>query len=181
VVRRIALATAALVLLVAGAWAALLWLRPATDADRYAVVDGDTLAMWPQHCLLSEIGIGCLSERLRLYGVDAFESTQTCRDAKGTLWRCGAVATERLRELVAQPDFACHVDPEFVDRHAREFAACTAGDHDVGALLVSEGLAFAYGRGAQYLAVESEAKARARGAWAGSFVRPQFFRQGATE
>jgi len=181
VVRRIVLGAAGLVLLLAVAWAALLWLRPTDNADRYAVVDGDTLALWPQHCLLSRVGIGCLSERLRLYGVDAFESTQTCRDAKGTLWRCGAVATERLRQLVAQPDFACHVDPEFVDRHAREFAVCTSGDRDVGALLVSEGLAFAYGRGAQYLAIESEAKARARGAWAGSFVRPQFFRQGATE
>lgn len=179
--RRIALGAAALVLLVAAAWAAALWLRPAAHADRYAVVDGDTLALWPQRCLLSRFGIGCLGERLRLYGVDAFESTQTCRDAKGTLWRCGAVATERLRQLVTQADFACHVDPEFVDRHAREFAACTAGGRDVGALLVSEGLAFAYGRGAQYLAVESEAKERARGAWAGRFVRPQFFRQGATE
>ena len=180
-VRRIAFGTAALLLLLVVAWAALLWLWPPAHADRYAVVDGDTLALWPQHCLLSQIGVGCLSERLRLYGVDAFESTQTCRDAKGTLWRCGAVATERLRQLVAQPDFACHVDPEFVDRHAREFAVCTAGDRDVGALLVSEGLAFAYGRGVQYLAIEGEAKARARGAWAGSFVRPQFFRQGATE
>jgi endonuclease YncB( thermonuclease family) len=179
--RRIALGAAGLVLLLAVAWATLLWLRPAAPGDRYAVVDGDTLALWPQYCLLSKLGIGCIGERLRLYGVDAFERTQTCRDAKGTVWRCGAVATERLRQLVAQADFACHVDPEFVDRHAREFAACTAGDRDVGALLVSEGLAFAYGRGAQYLAVESEAKERARGAWAGQFVRPQFFRQGATE
>jgi endonuclease YncB( thermonuclease family) len=179
--RRIALGAGGLVLLLAVAWAAAHWLRPAAQADRYAVVDGDTLALWPQHCLLSKLGIGCIGERLRLYGVDAFESTQTCRDATGTVWRCGAVATERLRQLVAQADFACHVDPEFVDRHAREFAACTAGNRDVGALLVSEGLAFAYGRGAQYLAVESEAKERARGAWAGQFVRPQFFRQGATE
>ena len=179
--RRIAIGTGALLMLVVVAWVALLWLRPPGHADRYAVVDGDTLALWPQHCLLSQIGVGCLGERLRLYGVDAFESTQTCRDAKGTLWRCGAVATERLRQLVRQPDVACHGDPEFVDRHAREFAACTTGGRDVGALLVSEGLAFAYGRGAQYLAVESEAKARARGAWAGTFVRPQFFRQGATE
>lgn len=181
VTRRIAIGAAAIVLLLAVTWAAALWLRPAAHADRYAVVDGDTLALWPRHCLLSRLGVGCLGERLRLYGVDAFERRQTCRDAKGTLWRCGAVATERLRQLVAQPDFACHVDPEFVDRHAREFAACTTGGRDVGALLVSEGLAFAYGRGAQYLAVEADAKARARGAWAGQFVRPQFFRQGATE
>src|SRR5580700_11006621 len=117
--RRIAIGVTALLLLLAAAWAAALWLRPADSADRYAVVDGDTLALWPRHCLLSRLGIGCLGQRLRLYGVDAFESTQTCRDAKGTLWHCGAVATERLRQLVTQADFACHVDPEFVDRHAR--------------------------------------------------------------
>ncbi|HEX7969827.1 MAG TPA: thermonuclease family protein [Stellaceae bacterium] len=178
---RLSIAVAAALLLVGAAWATLAWLKPAGAGDRYSVVEGDTLAWRPEHCLLSRFGIACVSQRLRLYGVDAFEGTQTCRDAKGAVWPCGAVATERLRQLVAGPDFSCHVDPEFVDRHAREFAACTAGGRDVGALLVSEGLAFAYGRGAQYLTIEAEAKQRRRGAWAGSFVRPQFFRQGAVE
>src|SRR5258708_17453381 len=178
---RIAVGVTALMLLLAAGGAAALWLRPAAHADRYAVGDGDTLALWPRHCLLSRLGIGCLGQRLRLYGVDAFESTQTCRDAKGTLWHCGAVATARLRQLVTQADFACHVDPEFVDRLARQFAPCTAGAPHAGTPLVSEGLAFAYGRGAPYLAVEGDAKESGRGAWAGRFVRPQFFRQGATE
>ena len=168
-------------LVMAVGWATAAWLRPGDAAERYSVVDGDTLAWRPQHCFLAHFAIACMSQPLRLYGVDAFESKQTCRDPQGGEWPCGAVATERLRKLVKEPDFACHVDPEFVDRHAREFAACTAGGRDVGAMLVSEGLAFAYGRGLQYLAVEAEAKAAHRGAWAGSFVRPQFFRQGADE
>ncbi len=179
--RRVPIAIAAALVLVGTAWAALAWLRPAVSADGYSVVDGDTLAWRPTDCLLSRLGIACISQRLRLYGVDAFEKTQTCRDAKGVPWPCGAVATERLRQLVAKPGFSCHVDPEFVDRHAREFAACSSDGQDVGAMLVSEGLAFAYGRGAQYLANEAEAKQARRGAWAGSFVRPQFFRQGAVE
>src|SRR5260221_12309041 len=156
--RRIAVGVTALMLLLAAAWAAALWLRPAAHADRYAVVDGDTLALWPRHCLLSRLGIGCLGQRLRLYGVDAFESTQTCRDAKGTLWHCGAVATARLRQLVTQADFACPVDPEFVDRHAREFADCTAGRRDVSALLDSESRAFLDSRATHYLAAEGDAK-----------------------
>src|SRR5258708_27407941 len=122
---RIAVGVTALMLLLAAGGAAALWWRRAAHADRYAVVDGDTLALWPRYCLLSRLGIGCLGQRLRLYGVDPFESTQTCRDAKGTLWRCGAVATARLRQLATQADFACHVHPEFVDRHAREFPAST--------------------------------------------------------
>ncbi len=179
--RRLSIAVAAALLVIGAAWATLAWLTPAGSAEGYGVVDGDTLEWRPADCLLSRLGIACLSQRLRLYGVDAFESTQTCRDAKGVIWPCGAVATERLRQLVAAPGFSCHVDQEFVDRHAREFAACNSGDRDVGAILVSEGLAFAYGRGAQYLPIETEAKAGKRGAWAGSFVRPQFFRQGAVE
>jgi endonuclease YncB( thermonuclease family) len=168
-------------LLAAVAGGAFLVLGPPAAADRYIVVDGDTLEMVPRHCFFSLFHLGCPAHRLRLYGVDAFESKQNCRTADGKLWACGAAATERLRQLVRSPDFGCHVDPEFRDRHAREFSVCTARGQDVGALLIKEGIAFAYGRGAQYLPLELEAKRERRGAWAGDFVRPQYFRQGARE
>ena len=171
-------AAAIVVVLAAGiALAAARWLWPAPPNDAYSVVDGDTLAYRPQQCLLADLGIACLDQRLRLYGVDAFESRQTCRDSKDKVWPCGAVATARLKQLVARGDFTCSVDHEFLDRHAREFAVCTVGGEDVGAILVSEGLAFEYGRGSQYLPIEAEAKKERRGAWAGSFVRPQYFRE----
>ena len=165
--------------LVLALWGVGHWLRPANDPDHYSVVDGDTLAWRPPNCMLSMVGIACLGQRLRLYGVDAFESTQHCRDAQGKLWPCGEVAMRRLQKLVETPDFGCRVDRDVIDRHSREFAVCTARGEDVGALLVREGLAFAYGRGAQYLGDEADAKEHRRGAWAGTFVRPQFFRQGA--
>ena len=179
--RRLIRTAVALALVIVVAWGAMRWYRPANDPDRYSVVDGDTLAWRPPQCLMSMIGIACIGQRLRLYGVDAFEAKQTCRDAKGVAWACGGVATTRLRELIAGGDFGCHVDREFVDRHAREFAVCTAHGEDVGAILVREGLAFSYGRGAQYVAYETEAKAERRGAWGGSFVRPQYFREGAAD
>jgi endonuclease YncB( thermonuclease family) len=179
--RRAAMAALVLLLLLVASWGGLRWFRPAADPDRYSVVDGDTLAWRPPNCWLSSLGIACLGQRLRLYGVDAFEGKQNCRDGNGTLWHCGAVATARLRELVESADFDCRVDHEFIDRHAREFAVCTVRGEDVGAILVREGLAFPYGRGAQYLSFEAEAKQQRRGAWAGSFVRPQYFREGAVE
>lgn len=148
-------------------------------ASRYAVYDGDTLEVVPGQCLLAHFHLRCPTQRLRLRGVDAFERAQTCRDARGGIWYCGAIATGRLGQLVAMPGFACVVDDEFVDRHAREFALCSVGNLDVGGVLVSEGLAFAYGRRTRYIAIEAEAKAEHRGAWAGSFVRPQYFRSGA--
>ena len=179
--RTLLLAAAIIAPLLVLIWGLAAWERPASAATRYHVVDGDTLEWTPPDCLLSMGGIACLGQRLRLYGVDAFESKQTCRDRQGVLWQCGAVATDRLRELVAKPEFACNVDHEFVDRHAREFAVCTVAGKDVGAILVREGLAFAYGRGSQYLPIEAEAKREQRGAWAGEFVRPQYFREGAND
>ena len=177
--RRLVSGALVAVVLVASAWGVARWRWPAAAADRYSVIDGDTLELHPRQCFLSTLGIGCLGQRLRLYGVDAFEGRQFCRDEKGQAWPCGEVATARLRSLVANPAFRCHADREFIDRHAREFAVCTVEHEDVGAILVREGLAFAYGRGAQYLPAENEAKEQRRGAWAGSFVRPQYFREGA--
>jgi len=159
--------------------AAAIWDGPARGTDRYLVRDGDTLERTPRDCLLSRVGLSCLPQPLRLYGVDAFESTQTCRDPAAGIWPCGAVATRRLAELAARPSFACDVDREFIDKRARQFAVCTVDGKDVGGLLVSEGLAFYYGRGLQYLPIEAAARRERRGAWAGRFVRPQFWRQGA--
>lgn len=170
---------AALGIVLAGLIAAAAWDGPSKGVDVYAVREGDTLEWTPRSCWLAHVGLSCLAQPLRLYGVDAFESAQTCRDATGKSWPCGAVATRRLEALVAQPGFTCSADPEFIDRHNREFAVCTVGGKDVGALLVGEGLAFYYGRGLQYLPIEAQARREKRGAWAGSFVRPQFWRQGA--
>lgn len=170
-----------IVLAVVAAWGVgRATLSKPSTVNRYAVIDGDTFLYYPKACIFTVLKLGCPPQLLRLEGVDAFESKQTCRDALDQVWPCGQTATDRLRQLVARPDFTCRIDPEFTDRHAREFSVCYAGDHDVGALLVSEGLAFAYGRGAQYLPLEAEAKQARRGAWAGRFVRPQYFRQGAT-
>lgn len=172
----VGIAAAIIVAVVAGA---AIWDGPTAGIDRYAVRDGDTLELTPRDCFLSRVGLSCLAQRLRLFGVDAFESGQMCRDPAGKAWPCGLVATRRLAALTARPGFACNVDNEFIDRHAREFAVCTVDGKDVGGTLVSEGLAFYYGRGLQYLPLEGEARKEKRGAWAGSFVRPQFWRQGA--
>ena len=153
--------------------------KPST-VDRYVVVDGDTFALIPKSCIYVVLKLGCPAQRLRLEGADALEAKQTCRDARNVAWPCGQAATDRLQQLVSRPDFTCRIDPEFTDRHAREFSVCYADGRDVGATLVREGLAFSYGRDRQYLALENEAKAARRGAWAGHFVRPQYFRLGAT-
>ncbi|HLJ62990.1 MAG TPA: thermonuclease family protein [Stellaceae bacterium] len=176
--RTLSLAGIATVALIVGLAASR---HPFGPSDRYHVIDGDTLELEASDCLAARLGVGCVKQRVRLYGVDAFELEQNCRDAQGQTWPCGRVAAQRLTELVNTPEFACHVDQELMDSRAREFAICLAGGQDVGEVLVREGLAVAYGRGTRYIAFEEVAKREGRGAWAGRFVRPQYFRRGATD
>lgn len=159
----------------------LICLGRPTNHDRYQVIEDDGIEFVPARCALNGIGLGCRPEFLRLEGIDMFEPAQTCRDARNREWPCGAVAADRLRTLVAAQDFSCRVDPGYFDVDGRAFAYCVAEHKDVGATLVNEGLAFAYGRALQYLSIETKAKAERRGAWAGQFVRPQYYRQGARE
>lgn len=178
---RFRIAMCLLVLAVLAAWGVgRATLSKPSTVNRYAVIDGDTFLYYPKTCIFTMLKLGCPGQLLQLEGVDAFESKQTCHDALDQVWTCGQTATDRLKVLVARPDFACRIDPEFTDRHAREFSVCYADGRDVGATLVREGLAFSYGRDRQYLPLENEAKAAHRGAWAGQFTRPQYFRLGAT-
>ncbi len=172
----------ALVLVLAALYGAgRLWLgRPAAH-DRYTVLSDDTIEFVPARCRLTEIGLGCRPRFLRLYGIDLFEPAQTCGDAAGRPWPCGAATAARLKALVAARDFACRIDHGYADSDGRRVAFCYSGGADVGATLVREGLAFEYGRGLQYLPLEAEARAARRGAWVGHFVRPQFWRQGARD
>jgi endonuclease YncB( thermonuclease family) len=132
-----------------------------SSARRLAVtvVDGDSLRAG--------------DERIRLIGLDAPEFSQTCRDGHGKEWGCGRAAKTRMAALVAHGDVAC--DPRGHDRYGRTLAVCSAGSvADVGEALVREGYAVDYGG---YAAAEREARTARRGLWAGTFERPQDWRQ----
>ncbi|MDH3770976.1 MAG: hypothetical protein OET79_08325 [Nitrospirota bacterium] len=77
---------------------ALLLIGPA-QAD--AVIDGNTLEIQ--------------GERVRLFGIDAFELAQTCLDARGEPWRCGIEAKVALADLVQDHPVACRVMVEDLD------------------------------------------------------------------
>ena len=100
---------------------------PAAIAGKARAVDGDTL----------DFG----GTRVRLWGIDAPESRQTCR-AGGSEWTCGGLAAAALRSR--STDLRC--EPRGRDRYGRVLAACFEGDDDVNAWLVSEGWALAYRR-----------------------------------
>jgi len=125
------------------------------------VVDGDTLVIGP--------------ERIRLHGVDAPEAAQKCQ-RNGQEWRCGADVTDALRDRVFGKVVSC--TPLDRDRFERIVARCSVEGQDLGAWLVSEGLAVAYTEFSwRYVPEELAARWHGRGLWAGQFETPSEHRR----
>lgn len=149
--------------------ALLLIATPAAALDRTpiagqaSVIDGDTIEIHGQ--------------RIRLHGIDAPESSQTCRDARGKPYRCGQKAALALADRIARRTVTCQ--PRGMDRYKRVVAVCRVAGTDLNAWLVSQGLAVAYRKYSHdYVSHEATARAAGRGIWAGAFVMPAEWRKG---
>ena len=142
-----------------------------TGTREIRVANGETVDVRDGDTLL----IG--QTKFRIYGIDAPELHQMCQDKAGKPWACGVDATDRLKALMAAPGVAC--TPLARDRFAREIATCrTDTVADVGQVMVSEGLAVAFGIGEEsdYLGEEAAAQSAKRGLWQGAFQRPREWR-----
>ena len=121
------------------------------------LVDGDTLEVRGQI--------------IRLHGIDAPETGQTCRDGSGRIYRCGEEAEAALRELTDGRPVTCTGDER--DRYDRLIAICSAGDTELNSAMVRSGWAVAFRRFSDdYLEAELEAAKANRGIWRGGFTRP---------
>ena len=126
------------------------------------VVDGDTL----------DVG----AVRVRLHGVDAPESRQSCV-AGSRRWACGERATRALAGRIGGRTVACEERDR--DRYGRTVAVCRDGGEDVNAWMVSRGWALAYRRYSRdYVGEEAAARDARRGIWRGDFVPPWDWRRG---
>ncbi len=87
-----------------------------------------------------------------------------------------SAAAERAHEQARRP-VTC--EDLGRDRYKRIIGKCTVAGEDMGAWMVSEGLALAYRRySLDYVDEEAEARAARRGIWAGEFVKPWEWRRG---
>jgi endonuclease YncB( thermonuclease family) len=133
----------------------------ATLAGAAVVVDGDTI----------EIG----GQRIRLEGIDAPETAQTCERSSGGPWPCGIEATRALRALLVNADVAC--DSGGHDKYGRVLATCFADGKDINATMVRTGNAWAFVKySATYLAEQKTAQASKLGVWEGTAVAPWEYR-----
>jgi endonuclease YncB( thermonuclease family) len=113
---------------------------------------------------------------MRIYGIDAPEKNQTCKNAKGNDYRCGQVAAKRMRELLNSKTVRCEKKDQDT-RYGRPVAICLVDGIDIGAVMVEEGLAVAYRKySRKYVPNEQRARAGRRGLWSGSFEMPWDYR-----
>jgi endonuclease YncB( thermonuclease family) len=127
-----------------------------------SVIDGDTLEIH--------------GERIRLWGIDAPESSQLCRGEDSLPYRCGAQAANDLDAFIAQRPVDCM--PLSLDQYARTVAKCFVQGVDLGDWLVRNGLALdwpQYSKG-KYSGDQQAAERSGRGIWKGSYVEPWLYR-----
>ncbi len=132
-------------------------------AGRARVIDGDSI----------EIG----SRRIRLFGIDAPEGQQDCRDAAGRDYACGSEARRALSDAIGGREVSCAATG--ATTFDRAVALCRVDGRDLSDAMVRSGHALElrqHSRG-QYTAAEREARDSRRGLWAGSFERPAQWRK----
>ncbi|MEH2472081.1 endonuclease YncB(thermonuclease family) [Nitrobacteraceae bacterium AZCC 2161] len=139
---------------------------PAAAADvvgQASVIDGDTIEIH--------------GTRIRLFGIDAPESDQTCHDDDGKLYRCGQKAANELSAFIGAKTTSC--TPQSADRYGRTAAVCSAGGVDIADWLVRGGLAFdwpQYSKG-KYAAAQRDAERTGDGMGGGQWVVPWRYRE----
>lgn len=134
-------------------------------AGRASVIDGDTIDIH--------------DTRIRLHGIDAPESGQTCTKGAQT-YHCGQQSALALDDLIARSTVTCQ--QKDTDRYGRIVAECFANGVNLNAAMVKSGWALAYREYSQaYVDDEAFARQNRLGMWAGEFQEPWNHRRGPTE
>lgn len=125
---------------------------PAALSGQALVVDGDTI----------EID----GRRIRLEGIDAPETGQTCGRRELGSWPCGRAAAKALSDLIGSRRVTC--ENRGLDKYQRMIGHCTIDGNDLNGAMVQAGYAWAFIRYSKsYVETEAAAKAARTGIWQG--------------
>jgi len=113
-------------------------------------------------------------ERIRLVGIDAPETAQTCQDEHKKHHPCGRLATQHLVSLIKNRPVTCRWHER--DRYNRILGACQAGNDDLNRLMVENGWAVSYYSSA-YDNEQKLARRQKRGMWIWRVQQPQQWRR----
>ena len=125
------------------------------------MIDGDTAEMH---------GV-----RIRLWGIDAPESSQLCRGEDSLQYRCGAQAANELDAFIDRRPINCV--PVSLDPYGRTVATCSvAGGISVNGLCKRSCVGLAQYSKGRYHEAQREAELADQGLWKGSYVEPWLYR-----
>lgn len=126
------------------------------------IINGDTLSIRGRNVIL--------------FGIDAPELSQTCTNQRGQSYNCGKEAALWLKDWLGNHEIQCRIMKE--DSRGNLLGVCMAGEYDIAAALVNTGLAFANTKMSEiYVPYQEQARANARGLWAGKFYMPWDWRR----
>jgi endonuclease YncB( thermonuclease family) len=131
--------------------------EPLEMSGRARIIDADSISVQ--------------GAEIRLKGVDAPESLQTCTRA-GKNWPCGREAARALGNRLRGQIVNCRGRER--DVHDRLLAVCWVRGTDINRWLVEQGWAVTFGG---YAEAERSARNAKRGLWSGKFVRPSDWRK----
>jgi len=127
------------------------------------ITDGDTLKI--------------NGEKIRLDGIDAPESAQSCMTSDNKPYSCGQNATSFLKNITEHKTVSCKTTDK--DRYGRHIATCFVGNINLNEAMVLNGHALAYRQySKRYVEVEKTAEIAQAGMWQGIFVKPWSWRKG---
>lgn len=127
------------------------------------ITDGDTLKI--------------LNEKIRLDGIDAPESGQSCIDKNGENYLCGKLATVFLENVINQNVVRCETTSK--DRYGRYIGTCFLNNNNLNEMMVLNGHALAYRQySKRYISAEKNAEDKEIGMWQGKFIAPWAWRKG---
>ncbi len=125
------------------------------------IIDGDTI-----HININKI---------RLHGIDAPETKQTCK-IDNEEWYCGKQSTTELKKLISNQKVKCITND--VDIYNRFVAICYVNEININQWMVENGWAIAYRYySTDYIVEEKHARDNKLGIWKSDFMKPYAYRQ----
>ena len=125
------------------------------------IIDGDTIHI--------------KSNKIRLHGIDAPETKQTCK-IDNEEWYCGKQSTKELKKLINKQNVECVIND--VDVYNRYIAICYVDEININQWMVKNGWAIAYRYYSKdYINEEEYANNNKLGIWKSKFIEPYLFRK----
>lgn len=116
--------------------------------------------------------------RIKLFGIDAPDPTQTCENRYGNSYICGKEAIIWMRNWLNHKNVSCRIISRIENNRTTGICFSDDGKYDVAAAVVSAGWAVAYTEHTQiYVEYERQAAQAHRGLWNGRFYKPWDWRK----